>query len=318
MKNRITMLAALASACMLPAAAPAAYPERPVRLVVPFPPGGTADILARSLTQRMNKSLGQNLLIENKPGADGNVGAEYAASQKPDGYSLLLHSNVLAINLNFYKEQRYDPVKDFAPISVVGEFPHLLVINGALAPKTLPELVAFSRQGKPPFYGSTATNTSLALEAVKRATGLQAERVNFSGAAPAILALLAGDVHMMMTSPSTVLDNIKAGKMRGIVITTRVRSSLLPSVPTAAESGVANYADSQWLGMLAPAGTPREAILAVNRSLHGALAEPDLKAQLEGSGLIISPTTPEGFAEIIRADVGRFRDLINASGLTLK
>ena len=296
----------------------AAYPDKPVRLAVPFPPGGTADILARALSQRMTKSLAQPLVIENKPGADGNVGAEYVATAKPDGYTLLLVSNVLAINQNFYKEQRYDPVKSFAPISVIGEFPHLLVVNSSLNAKSLQELVTLSKQGKPPFYGSTASNTSLALEALKRATGLLADRVNFSGAAPAVLALISGDVQMMMTSPINVIDNIRAGKMRPIVITTRVRSGLLPNVPTAAEAGVDNYADSQWLGMLAPAGTPREAILAVNKSLHGALTEQDLRTSLEATSLIIAPNSPEAFAELIRTDVARFRDLINATGLSIK
>ena len=294
------------------------YPEKPIKLIIAFPAGGGTDVLARSVSQKVVKNIGQNIVMENRAGADGNVGTEYVAAAKPDGYILLFSTNIMTINQNFYKDQKYDPVKDFAPIIRFGEHPYLLVINSALNVKTLSELIALSNKDKPLFYASSASNTSLALEGLKKVTGLKAERINFSGGPPATVAIISGEVQMMFTAPVNALEHIKAGKMRPLIISTSRRSLLLPEVPTVIETGIANYSDSFWLGLLAPVGVPKDIISFLNLKFSEALSDPELKITLENTGLMVSPNSAAEFLDLMKSDVKRFKDLVKTSGIVLK
>jgi tripartite-type tricarboxylate transporter receptor subunit TctC len=218
------------------------YPERPVTLVVGFAPGGTTDILARILAEKMSTLLKQSVVVENRPGADGNIAAQLVASERPDGHSLLLSPNGLSINVSIYQDTKL--------------VPNLLVVGDSMEANSISELVETSKS-KDLFYAATSSNTSLSTEFLKQSTGLKATRIPYKGAGLAVPALLGNEVQMMVTAPINVAAHLEAGSLRALAITGDERSALYPDVPTFAESGAGSYDDAQWFGLLAPAKTPR-------------------------------------------------------------
>jgi tripartite-type tricarboxylate transporter receptor subunit TctC len=313
-------IATLAAAAMLLAAgaAAAAYPDRPVRLVVPFPAGGGADFMARALAQKLSAQLGQPVVLDHRAGAGGTIAAEVVAGAAPDGYTLLFGTvGTHAINVSLYAKLRYDPVKDFAPVSLTHLAPRVLVVHPSVPAKTVPELIALARAkpGELTFgsAGSGGTN-HLSGELFKSMAGIDLVHVPYKGSAPASVDLLGGRITMVFDSIVAWGDHIKTGKVRALGVTSLRRSAALPDVPTIAESGLAGFDVANWLGVLAPAGTPKDAIARLNAEIRIAMADAEMQRQLVAVGIDPTYSTPEAFAELIRAYIPKWAKVVRASG----
>jgi tripartite-type tricarboxylate transporter receptor subunit TctC len=287
-----------------------AYPDRPIKVVVPFPPGGSADIMGRMVAEGLKTAFGQTSVVENKPGAGANIGTEYVARQAPDGYTLLLQSNNHVSNPSFFLKLPYDPVKDFEPISLVGTVPMVLTVNVITPVSTLPEFLAMAR-AKPGSvtFGSAGIGTPhhLAAELLMAMTGIEMLHVPYKGAAQLVPALLAGDVTCAIWPVNSVYPHIKAGKLRAIAVSAATRSSVLPDIPTIAEAGpLPGYSLDLWLGVLAPAGTPRAIVDRLNAEINRTIRDPQTREKLNAIGIEPVGTTPERFAEIIRLDLVKY------------
>ena len=293
------------------------YPSRAVRLIVPFPPGGGTDIVARSLSARLTESLGQQVVIDNRGGAGGNIGAELAAKAAPDGYTLFMASATQAINVTLYRDLTYDLAKDFAPVSLVATLPYTLVCHPALAATSIKALVQAAREKPGQLNYSSAgsgTGTHLAMEMFKTAAGVNFVHVPYKGSAPAVTDLLAGQVQLMFGNTASVLPQIKAGRLRALAVTGLTRSPLLPDVPTVAESVVPGFEVIQWYGVLAPARTPPRLIARLNSEIAGAIARPELKTRLHGEGAEATGNTPQQYAAFIRAEIAKWAKAVRESG----
>ena len=293
------------------------YPSRAVRLIVPFPPGGGTDIVARSLSARLTESLGQQVVIDNRGGAGGNIGAELAAKAAPDGYTLFMASATQAINVTLYRDLTYDLAKDFAPVSLVATLPYTLVCHPALAATSIKALVQAAREKPGQLNYSSAgsgTGTHLAMEMFKTAAGVNFVHVPYKGSAPAVTDLLAGQVQLMFGNTASVLPQIKAGRLRALAVTGLTRSPLLPDVPTVAESVVPGFEVIQWYGVLAPARTPPRLIARLNGEIAGAIARPELKTRLHGEGAEATGNTPQQYAAFIRAEIAKWAKAVRESG----
>jgi tripartite-type tricarboxylate transporter receptor subunit TctC len=313
------LITTLAAATMLAAgAAGAAYPERPVRLVVPFPAGGGADFMARALAQKLSAQLGQPVVLDHRAGAGGTIAAEVVAGAAPDGYTLVFGTvGTHAINVSLYAKLRYDPVKDFAPVSLTHLAPRVLVVHPSVPAKTVPELIALAKAkpGELTFgsAGSGGTN-HLSGELFKSMAGIDIVHVPYKGSAPASVDLLGGRITMVFDSIVAWGDHIKTGKVRALGVTSPRRSAALPDVPTIAESGLVGFDVANWLGVLAPAGTPKEVIARLNAEIKTAMADPEMQRQLVAVGIDPAYSTPEAFAELIRADIAKWAKVVKASG----
>jgi tripartite-type tricarboxylate transporter receptor subunit TctC len=309
----VMMLCALAS---LPAPALGqSYPSKPVRIVVGFAPGGPADIIARVLSRRLAVHLDQSVVVENRPGADANIAMELVARALPDGYTLLLAQSGLSINPSLYGKVAFDPIKDFAPITLVGEATNFLVVHPSVPTNNLKEFIDYAKANPGKLnYASTSSPTHLATEMLKQMAGLNLVRVPYKGAAPAIPELLSGQVQFMVSSLGTLLPHVKANKVRALAVTSAKRSNLVPEVPTVDEAGVPGYAASTWYGIAAPAGTPRTIIDRLNADFRKVLDEPEVKAQLLAQTIEASPSTPEEFGEFVRSDMAKWQRVVKASG----
>jgi tripartite-type tricarboxylate transporter receptor subunit TctC len=313
----ITTLAAAATLLAAVGAA-AAYPERPVRLVVPFPAGGGADFMARALAQKLSAQLGQPVVLDHRAGAGGTIAAEVVAGAAPDGYTLVFGTvGTHAINVSLYAKLRYDPVKDFAPVSLTHLAPRVLVVHPSVPAKTVPELIALARAkpGELTFgsAGSGGTN-HLSGELFKSMAGIDLVHVPYKGSAPASVDLLGGRITLVFDSIVAWGDHIKTGKVRALGVTSLRRSAALPDVPTIAESGLAGFDVANWLGVLAPAGTPKDAIARLNAEIRIAMADAEMQRQLVAVGIDPTYSTPEAFAELIRADIPKWAKVVRASG----
>ena len=313
-------IATLAAAAMLLAAgaAAAAYPDRPVRLVVPFPAGGGADFMARALAQKLSAQLGQPVVLDHRAGAGGTIAAEVVAGAAPDGYTLLFGTvGTHAINVSLYAKLRYDPVKDFAPVSLTHLAPRVLVVHPSVPAQTVPELIALARAkpGELTFgsAGSGGTN-HLSGELFKSMAGIDLLHVPYKGSAPASVDLLGGRITLVFDSIVAWGDHIKTGKVRALGVTSLRRSAALPDVPTIAESGLAGFDVANWLGVLAPAGTPKDAIARLNAEIRIAMADAEMQRQLVAVGIDPTYSTPEALAELIRADIPKWAKVVRASG----
>jgi tripartite-type tricarboxylate transporter receptor subunit TctC len=313
------LITTLAAATLFAAgAAGAAYPERPVRLVVPFPAGGGADFMARALAQKLSAQLGQPVVLDHRAGAGGTIAAEVVAGAAPDGYTLVFGTvGTHAINVSLYAKLRYDPVKDFAPVSLTHLAPRVLVVHPSVPAKTVPELIALAKAkpGELTFgsAGSGGTN-HLSGELFKSMAGIDIVHVPYKGSAPASIDLLGGRITMVFDSIVAWGDHIKAGKVRALGVTSLKRSAALPDVPTIAESGLAGFDVANWLGVLAPAGTPKEVIARLNAEIKVAMADPEMQRQLAAVGIDPAYSTPEAFAELIGADIAKWAKVVKASG----
>jgi tripartite-type tricarboxylate transporter receptor subunit TctC len=312
----LAVLALLASA--MPAASAADYPARPVTLVVAFPPGGASDVLARILGRRLEQVLAQPFVIDNRPGAGGNVAAEAVAHAVPDGYTLLAGNNaILATNAALYKKINFDPVADFAPIGLIGSQANILVVNPALPVKSMAELIALARAnpGKLNFASSGhGLAAHLAGELFKAEAEIDIVHVPYKGAAPALQDVIAGHVQMMFATASSVVPHIRDGKVRALAVATLKRTAVLPDIPTIDELGIKNFDATTWHGLVAPARAPKDVVATLNRALAATLDDPGVKKSLGDLGVDIIGGTPEAFAAYIKSEIPKWTAIIKASG----
>jgi len=310
-------LAALLTVCVSGAWAQA-YPTKPIRLVVPFPAGGTTDILAREVGQRLSMTLGQPVVIDNRPGAAGNIGADLVAKSAPDGYTLLMGTvGTHAINASLYAKMPYDHVKDFAPVILVAGVPNVLEVNPALPVNSVADLIklAKAKPGQINFASSgSGTSIHLSGELFKTMAGVDMTHVPYKGSAPAITDLIGGQVQVMFDNLPSSLQFIKAGKLRAIAVTSAKRAPALPDVPTIAESGLPGFEASSWFGIVAPAGTPPAIIARINNDVDQWLQSSEAKEKLLAQGAIPAGGTPEQFAAHIRAETEKWAKVVKASG----
>ena len=317
MKFTSFCLAAVLSVCSGSAAAQAAYPDKPIRIVIGFPPGTTGDVIGRAMAPKMSEALGQQIVIENKPGAGSSIGAEAVAKAPADGYTLLLSTIANTINPSLYKLP-FDFEKDLAPISLLAEAPALLVAHPS-ASATLRELIAAAktRPGEIQYASSgNGTVTHLYGELFNLATGAKIGHVPYKGSSQAVTDLIAGRVALLFTPASTVVPHVQAGRLRALGTIGRQRLAALPEVPTFAEAGIPGFESALWFGLNAPAGTPRAVIERLNREAHRALALPEVNKILVGSSIEPIPGTAENFGAFIHSDIERWARVVKAGGIS--
>jgi tripartite-type tricarboxylate transporter receptor subunit TctC len=304
------------------AAAPLAhadsFPSHSARLVIPFPPAGSLDIIGREIAQKLSEAWGQSVIVENKPGAGGNIGADYVAKSAPDGYTVVMGAlSTHAVNPTLYPKMPYDAVKDFAPISMVAITPNVLVVSAKSPYHSVQDLIAAAKKdpGKLAFgSGSNGSAGHLAGELFKVQTGTDIIHVPYKGAAPATQALLAGDTQFMFDNLANAMAQVKGGALRALAVTTAKRSALAPDLPTMTEAGLPGFDISTWFGLLAPAGTPKEIVARWNSDLVKILNSPDMKQKLALQGAEAAPMSPAQFAAFIEAEVPKYARIIKASG----
>jgi tripartite-type tricarboxylate transporter receptor subunit TctC len=304
-------------AFMSPAAAEA-FPTKPAKLVVPFPPGGPLDTTARIIAQKLTDAWGQSVIVENKPGAGGNIGAGIVAKSPPDGYTIVMGAlSTHAVNPSLYPAMPYDAQKDFAPITLVAITPNVLVVNPSLPVHSVRELIAYAKAhpGKLSFgSGSIGSAGHLAGELFKVDAGVDMVHVPYKGAAPAMQALLAGDTQLMFDNLASAMSQVKAGKLRALAVTTAQRSKLAPALPTMAEAGLPGFDISTWFGLLAPAGTPHDVIAKWNSGVTKILSDPSMRERLAAQGAEATPDSPDAFARFIAAELVKYARIVKASG----
>jgi len=301
--------------------AQAAYPDRPVRLILPFPAGGATDFMARTLAQKLGERLGQSVLVDNRAGAGGSIAAEAVAGAAPDGHTLFFATTgTLAINPSLYPKLRYDPQKDFAPIAITHATANVLVAHPQVPAKSVAELIALAK-AKPNdlTFGSAGNGSSshLAGEYFKSLAGIEMTHVPYKGTSPALVDLLSGRLSMMFDTISVHVENIAAGKVRALGVTSAERTPALPGVPTIAESGLPGYEVSIWLGVLAPARTPTPVIARLNAEIVRVMNEAEMKRQMQGAGIEARSSTPEQFTAAIRADTVKWAKIVKIAGARL-
>ncbi len=313
---------AFALQCLAANAFAADYPSKPIRLVVPYAPGGGADSVARIVAKKVSENIGQPIVIENKGGAGSILGTDIVAKAEPDGYTLLLgQSGPISINPAVYKSLPYDPVKDFAPVTMTTAYPYILVVNADLPVKSLQELVALARS-KPGAmnYGSTGVGAAnhLVAELFNAKAGLKMTHVPYRGTALAVGDLLGGQLTMVFGDPISVLSQMKAGKLRALAVTSLERSSVAPEVPTVAESGYPGFEALAWHGILAPAKTPPAIVQKLNAEIVKALADPTTKKLLEDQAMQTVGNTPEAFAAFIQKDIVLWKAVATSANVTVE
>ena len=300
------------------AASAQTYPTKPIRLVVPFPPGGATDILARDVAQKLTEAWGQQVIVDNRPGAGGNIGSELVAKSAPDGYTLEMGTvGTHAINASLYAKMPYDHVKDFVPVILVAGVPNVLVVNPAVPANSVAELIAYAKAnpGKLNFASSgNGTSIHLSGELFKFMAGVQMTHVPYKGSAPALQDLIGGQVQLMFDNLPPSLPQIKAGKLRALAVTSLARAPALPDVPTMAEAGLPGYEASSWFGVLAPAGTPPAIVTKLNAEIARWLATPEAKEKLSKQGANAAGGTPEDFAKHIAAETAKWAKVVKDSG----
>jgi tripartite-type tricarboxylate transporter receptor subunit TctC len=320
--GRFTALA-LGLALMFAAPAHAAYPERPVTMVVPFSAGGATDIFARIVGEELSKRLGQQIVIDNRPGAGGNTGTAVVAKAAPDGYTLVMGTiGTHAINSSIYKRMPYDPVRDFAPVTIVAAVPNVLVAHPSAPFRTVTELIAYAKANPGNLnFASSGNGSSIHLsgEMFKAMTETDIEHIPYKGSGPAVIDMISGQVPSMImfdNLPSS-LPQIKAGKLMALGVTSAARTPILPEVPTIAEAALPGYEATPWFGVLAPAGTPKEIIDRLNSEIVAILGMPTVKERLLEQGAEPVGDAPEHFAEVIKADLTKWAALIEKAGISV-
>ena len=300
----------------------AEYPTRPVTLLVAFTPGGPSDVLARIIGRQLEKILGQTFVIDNRPGGSGNIAAETVARATPDGYTLLMGNNgLLATNQSLFKKINFDGEKDFAPISLIGSQPNILVVNPKLGINSMGDLVAYAKAspGKLNYANSGfGTAAHLAAELFKSEAKVDIVSVSYKGSAPALQDLIAGHVQVMFATSASVVGFVKAGTLRPLAVTTLKRFSLMPELPTVAELGLPGFDATTWHGLVAPAGTPRQTIATLNRAVVQALADRETLRQLQDLGVEVGSSTPEEFGAYIRSEIPKWAAVVKSSGAQIE
>jgi len=322
-RARATLLAALiavlaAAASGARAAGTETYPNRPLRIVVPYLPGGTTDILARALAPILHEALAQPIVIDNRPGASGMIGADLVAKASPDGYTALMATVAeVAINQSLYPKMAYDPVKDLAPVTLAGITPLILVIHPSIPASSVNELVAFARGKQGGLTFASPGNGSvqhLSGELVKTVARIDLLHVPYKGAPPALADLLGGQVSIYFSGMPPVMPHVKAGRLRALAVTTVKRSPAAPDIPTMAEAGMPGFDISNWFGVFVPAATPRDRVVKLNREISKALQRQDVKERLADQGLETVGNSTEQFSAFFKAEIAKYAGIIKASG----
>ncbi len=302
-----------------PAQAAESYPNRPIRFVVPFPPGGGNDIVGRIVATQLAERLGQQVVVDNRGGAGGTIGTQITANAPADGHTMLVNNISLAVNHTLIKKLPYDVLKDLAPVSLLGRQPNMVVVHPGNPAKTVRELLEMAR-AKPGQmqYGSGGVGTAshLATEMLKLMTSTEMTHVPYKGLGPALTDLMGGRLHLIISTMASALPQMNAGKLRPLAVTTAQRSSFFPSVPTMQEAGVKDYEFSTWYGLLVPAATPTAIIARLNTATRAAVDSAPVKEQFSRQGLEAAPSTPDEFGVYLRSEVAKWARVIKASGAT--
>jgi tripartite-type tricarboxylate transporter receptor subunit TctC len=314
-------LLSLAALLLLPAAAPAqdAWPSRPLRMVAPFPPGGTTDVLARIIAQRLSDALGRQVLVENRPGVGGNLGNEFAARLPPDGYNILLSSSAqLVTNVHLYKRLGFDPLNDFSPVSQVASSGQVLVVHPSIPVKTVQQLVAIAR-AKPGSLnfgsGGRGTPAHVAGEVFQVATGTKLVHVPYKGGGLAVVDLVAGQIDMVLSDMAPAVPQVKAGKLRALAVTSERRSPALPDVPTLAEAGIKGSIPDVWWVLMTPRGTAPAVVARLNAEIGAMMKNPELQERFAQLGITPLHSTPERVTELIRLETPAIGKALKAAGI---
>lgn len=296
-----------------------AYPAKPVRIIVPFPSGGPVDTLARIVGQQLSPVLGQQMIVDNRPGANGIIGTDLAGKAAPDGYTLLMGNlGPLAINVSLYHKLPYDPVRDFAPVAMVAVAPQILVAHPSLPTRSVRELVQLAKANPGQLvYGSPGTGSGahLSMELFKTMTAINIMHIPYKGATPALADLLGGQTSLVLSSIVPAQPFVKTGRLRGLAVTSRKRTPALPGIPTMIESGLPGFEAMAWFGVLAPAGTPRSIVARLDSEIARILQKPEIKNQLAGFGSEPGGGTPEEFAAYIKTEIDKWGKVIKDAGI---
>ena len=318
-KNTFAFAAiALCSAFAFTGTAHAQYPTKPIKIVVPFPAGGTTDILARAVAADLQKAFRQAVVVENKAGAGGNIGSDSVAKSSPDGYTLLMGTvGTHAINVSLYPKMPYDAVKDFAPVSLVAGVPNVLVASPSFPVNSVKDLVDAAKKAPDKItFASSGSGTSIHLsgELFKQLAGVQMTHVPYKGSSAALPDVISGQVNVMFDNAPSVIQHIRGGKLKAIAVTSDKRSPALPGVPTIAESGLPGFEASSWFGVLAPAATPKDIVDKLSGAIAKSLQTPEMKERLAGQGAVAVGNTPEQFSAHIKSEIDKWSKVVKASG----
>lgn len=315
---------ALAGFCLTAAfgtfAQSSAFPSRPIKFIVPLPPGGGNDLLARIIAERMGPAVGQPVVVENKPGAGGNIGTEYAGRQPADGHTILITSPTHIINPNFFAKLPYDPIRDFTAISLIATIPFVLTVNSSVPAHNVKELIALARAQPGKLTYATAgigTPHHLSAEMLRSATGIDILHIPYKGAGALVPALVAGEVNMTIGAINSLLPHIRAGRLRALAVTDPKRTPVLPEVPTIAEgAGLPDFSMVAWFGVLAPAGTPENVVRRLNSEINRIIQNPQVvKERLTPVGLVAVGTTPEAFAAVLKTELVKYVKVAKDAGI---
>jgi tripartite-type tricarboxylate transporter receptor subunit TctC len=318
MKSAAPAILLAATLAPLAALAADAYPVKPVRMIAPFSAGGGADTVARLVAQKISEPLGQQVVVDNRPGASNIIGTELTARSAPDGYTIMIANTVHAINAGLFKKLPYDPVGDFAAIALVATTPYMLSVHPSLPVKSVKELVALAKARPGQInYASPGNGTAahLAAEMFRLGAGIDIVHIPYKGITQALTDTLAGRTQILISAPITALPQVKAGKLKALAVTTAQRSKLLPELPTMQEAGMRGYEFGSWYGLLAPRGTPAAVIARLNDAVNQALQQGDVRSRLAADAAEPAGGTPDQFAELLRRDVKRLSDLVRKIGL---
>lgn len=310
------------AALALIAPAQAEYPDRPIRIIVPYTPGGTVDVLARLIGPKLTQAWGQPIVVENRPGAGGNIGADVASKAPPDGYTLFLSTNSpLTINVAAYKNVKYDPLRDFEPIMVVGQNGLLLVTNPSFQAKSLKEFIDLAK-AKPTeiSVGSSGLgNTAhLSIEQLNKIAGIKLTHIPYRGGVPSLTAVVAGEVPAAFSDIVPAMPLVREGRLRALATTSKQRAGIAPDIPTMSESGLPGFDIVAWIGLVGPAGMPKDVVAKLRSAIGKALADPEIRSKLDTMGIDPSPVAPDQFAAFLREEVPRWKAIVNDAGVTLE
>lgn len=317
-QNRLLRCVAIALASVLPFAAQADYPDKPLRLVVPFPPGGSTEPLARVLSQKLGESFGQQVIVDNRPGAGSTIGAEIVARSPADGYTLLLSSISNAISAALYPKLNFDIVRDFAPITLLATTPGVLVVHPALPVKTVKEFIALAKAKPEQLAYSSAGNGTpphLSAELFAGMTGIKLIHVPYKGGGPSIIALLSGEAQLSIASLPSAIGHMRSGKLRALGVTTPQRTPSLPALPTIAESGVPGYAAETWLGLAVAARTPKDITARLHAATAKAMMLPEVRERLDALGYILRIGSAEEYSNFVQSEVDKWRKVVKTANV---
>ena len=298
-----------------------AYPNKPIRLIVPFPPGGSNDIIARAIGQKLTEKWSYQVVIDNRSGASGIVAAEIVAKAPADGYTIYLPGNNHAINASLYAKLPYDTVRDFTPITLVGSVTNMLVVHPSFPAKSVADLIAIAKSnpGRINYTGGSPGNPAhLAGELFKSMAGIEMVHIPYKGGAPALVDVLSGQVPILVTSMPTALPAVRTGALRALAITSAKRSRSAPEIPTIAEVALPGYEANAWYGVLAPAGTPRDIINILNSEIGRSLEAPDVRQRLHAQGIALASSTPEEFAAFIKDEMQKYERVVRERGIRIE